>query len=172
MSIIYDALKKVERSIHPNPTLQIQKKEHKIKSKVYLLFVLVAGLGIFVANIVFGLYTKSLQSKNNVVVGNRPQVKLEQGLVSQPPQALPKEAPLAESSLSLSPIPADTENLTSPVLVLNGVFFSENEGYALINNQVVKKGDVIGGATVTQITLGGVELEFQGSVIKVSTSNQ
>ena len=172
MSIIYDALKKVERSIHPNPTLQIQKKEHKIKPKVYLLFVLVAGLGIFVANIVFGLFTKSLQSKKNAMTGNLPQVKLEQNLVSQPPQALPKEAPLAESSLSLSPIPADTENLTSPVLVLNGVFFSENEGYALINNQVVKKGDVINGATVTQITLGGVELEFQGSVIKVSTSNQ
>lgn len=54
--------------------------------------------------------------------------------------------------------------------MLNGVFFSENEGYALINNRIVKEGDALEGVTVKRIKLDEVELEAEdGSTIKLST---
>ncbi|MDD5432878.1 MAG: hypothetical protein PHO70_07865 [Candidatus Omnitrophica bacterium] len=54
--------------------------------------------------------------------------------------------------------------------ILNGIFFSEDKGgYALVNNQIVKVGDTINGAVVKKITDELVELETEGSIIKLST---
>jgi len=65
----------------------------------------------------------------------------------------------------------ETQKETPPVFTLNGVFFSGNEGYALINNRIVKQGDKIDGATVVQIFLDEVDLDFGGSIIKLSSSS-
>jgi hypothetical protein len=55
-------------------------------------------------------------------------------------------------------------------LVLNGVFFSGPDAYGLINNQIVKTGDQIAGATVKKITVTDVELETaDAKVIKLFT---
>jgi hypothetical protein len=55
-------------------------------------------------------------------------------------------------------------------LVLNGVFFSGPDAYGLINNQIVKVGDQIAGATVKKITVTDVELETaDAKVIKLFT---
>jgi len=55
-------------------------------------------------------------------------------------------------------------------LDLNGVFYSGNEAYALMNNQIIKVGDIIEGAVVKRISLEGVELEKEGQFVQISTS--
>ena len=42
------------------------------------------------------------------------------------------------------------------MLVLNGIFFSQEEGYALVNNHIVKVGDKVGGALVKRIDVNEV----------------
>jgi len=56
-----------------------------------------------------------------------------------------------------------------PLLVLNGTFLSEGEEFAIINNQIVKAGDEIEGASVKKITVNAVELEFAGQVLRISS---
>jgi len=57
--------------------------------------------------------------------------------------------------------------------VLNGVFFSKNEGYALINNKVVKQGDSVEGIKVRKVNLDDVELETSTGVkFKLTTQSR
>jgi hypothetical protein len=182
MSIIYDALKKVETKLgDPNAKisdLKVEKRFPSSKLKICLLYIFVLGIGFLIAGIVFSflnpkkkplallsrqansyltkLKTKTLPINTDKKVNNLPP-KIPQPSQSQ---ALP--------SVSVSSSESETHN-PPPVLVLNGVFFSENEGYALINNQILREGDVVDGATVERINLDGVELKSEGSVIKLST---
>lgn len=170
MSIIYDALKKVEVSVNKDSLLKtkIDKKTYGPKLKIYLLFTLVIGLSFFIANIVFNLFTKPLPRDVNIASKTQPQVNIRQDIALAP--ELPKEIPMLEPRLTA--VSGEIEKPSPPLLVLNGVFFSRNEGYALINNSIVKENDMINGAIVTRITLDGVELKFQDSVIKLSTGGK
>lgn len=47
-------------------------------------------------------------------------------------------------------------------LVLNGIVWDIHEPYAIINNDVVKPGDKVGGMTVIEITETNVVLEHEG----------
>lgn len=171
MSIIYDALKKVENSLMNSggqkkeaPVPQVKAVPPKInktpgfKPKVFLLVILLACLGVFIANMV-------MKKPASPIVKNEPQ--------SLPPakekEALPKEAPVE----LIKPIePADKRKQLQSQLVLNGVFFSGDEGYALINNHIMKTGDSIEGATVVKITQEEVELSYEGANFKLSTRSQ
>jgi len=161
MSIIYDALKKVEAAISGRKALVTKpdRKERKFKFKNYLLYVLVICIGFFIANIFFGIIPRP-----PIMTKSQPPVIQKETLPS--PIPIPKEKPLLDTGLSVS-----IQKQAMPSLVLNGVFFSENEGYALINNRIVKKGDVIDGAAVTQINLDGVECKFEDSIIKLSSEH-
>ena len=153
MSIIYDALKKVETSQANDSKTKID-KGFKSKPKIYLVFALMVCLGLFVANIFYEwLIPKPLLNTTDIVTGGRPLIDKKQTSAS------------VETKM-------ETQKEIPPALTLNGVFFSGSEGYALINNRVVKKGDKIDGATVVQIFLDEVDLEFGGSVIKLSTSTR
>nr|MBC8436521.1 hypothetical protein [Candidatus Omnitrophota bacterium] len=66
---------------------------------------------------------------------------------------------------------AENETPALPAsLVLNGIFFSQDEGYyALVNNKIVKVGDDIDGAKVRHIDFDNVELESEaGLLVKLS----
>lgn len=157
MSIIYDALKKVEKlSLPQQPETQNTRRS---KVKVYLLYFLLVCAGVFIASIFFkflaGLSTETKTA--SLPPARTPQPAL--------PQAAP---PVAEPPVHL-PVLANTSKQPSPELKLNGVFFSQDQGYALINNRIVKEGDMLEGARVKQITLKEVELDFQGSVIKLTS---
>lgn len=142
MSIIYDALKKVEKTlVNENP---------KPKPKSYLLVALAACLVLFIANILIKLQPPRLDKKDTVL------------------QPLPKAVSPPESAPVEDTAEAPKETPSS--FALNGVYFSGGEGYALINNRIVKEGDKVNGATVTQIFLDEVELEKEGSVIKLSNT--
>ncbi len=156
MSIIYDALKKIEKSNILRGGVDKKGKESKTRLKVYLLYFLVACSGLFIGNIFFNFLSAPKDILTRLA---RPSVK---EALPQPRDEIPLEtAPTA----SVGPAKKLRE-----LLVLNGIFSSQDEGYALINNQIVKEGDLIEGATVKRIGLNEVELEFQGSTIKLSTN--
>lgn len=167
MSIIYDALKKVEEASSKNLGTEMDKSSKSMPKKIayhkkipkILISVLVVCLGVFVANIFFGIFPKPLSNNTYTGIKDQPGVDKKQDVSVHP--GLPKETPLeVKPSVKESP----------PSFVLNGVFFSGDEGYALINNRIVKKGDKIDGATVVAISLDEVNLEAEGSIIKLSNN--
>ena len=180
MSIIYDALKKVEKSTNKDakPQVSNERKDLKSRIKVYATYVLVAGVGIFLANQIFIFLGKhpvgfalKPEKKTSAALPKR-QAKAARKRESVTYQTLVKEVvPVSKKVLAAITPPAISKNLnkeTQSPWVLSGVFFSQNEGYALINNQIVKEGDVISGVTVKRISLDEVELDSAGSIIKLS----
>lgn len=161
MSIIYDALKKVEKSSSINLKVKTE-KESKPKFKIYLLYLLVGCSGLFIANILFSFFARPLKNNINIVAKSQPALKIMHDM--DIPLGAPKAAPSLET-----PISSPEENTK---FVLNGLFFSQNEGYALINNRIVKEGDEIEGATVVEIRLNEVELQRAGSIIRLSTESK
>lgn len=171
MSIIYDALKKAQKTVNQDSKVQVDTtdKHPKSNTKLYLLYVLVVCLGLFIGNIIFGFLANSKKS----LVGHTKPLPIAKKPEVTPPQEpskevllKPLEAPLLEASPKVS---TDIKKKPQESLVLNGVFFSQDEGYALINNRIVKEGDVVGGATVMRINLNEVELKTADSTIKLST---
>ena len=82
---------------------------------------------------------------------------------------VPKPPPLQQPKL-----PPAVENIevpAKPTLILNGVFSSGEESYALINNQIVKLGDKISGAVIKKIAPEEVLLDSDGSEIKLTTNH-
>jgi len=163
MSIIYDALKKVETSLTGDSKTKIAKGV-KSKPKIYLLCALMICLGLFIANIFYGrLSQKKPALKTTDIAGQPPADKKEPYLAPTLPTAALEAGVSVEAKM-------ETQKEALPAFTLNGVFFSGGEGYALINNRIVKKGDKIGRASVVQIFLDEVELELDGSIINLSNS--
>lgn len=154
MSIIYDALKKVEKTASPQNGGPAPKKTGY---RIYFFYLIIAGLGIIVANLFFNFMP----------------VFFKRGVV---PKIAPSPAPSLQPQAQIEPvtviapeaIAARQEPAEPPNFVLNGIFFSEGQGYALINNQIVRQGDLVSGATVVMITENEAELSFQGSTIKLA----
>ncbi len=174
MSIIYDALKKAEKTVNQDAKGEVDTKDKlpKFNFKLYLLYVLVVCLGLFIGNLFFGFLTNPKNSllglTKHLSIAEKPEVTPRQG----PPKKL-KAKPLEASPLAANPaISAEIKKKPQESLVLNGVFFSQDKGYALINNRIVKEGDVVNGATVTRINLNDVELKTADSTIKLSTQTR
>ena len=167
MSIIYDALKKVEHSQGNNPQAQTEKK-NKFHPKVYLIYISVVCVGFATANIIFGFFSKAFKDNEHAVGKNRPQQETAapaSPLISEPPK---EQAAALSEEKQVSTVTESNKPAIGP-MVVNGVFFSGDEGYALINNRVVKEGDSILGATVVRISLDQVELKSGEQIIKLST---
>lgn len=163
MSIIYDALKKIEKNnARQSPDTDAKKtSKPKINPKVYLLYVLFVAAGFAVANFIFSIFARPIQE--NDLSSGRP----------LPVKTLPAAVPVAEKQAAVPPAPAVTQTqpqadaAATQSFGLSGVFFSEEEGYALINSKVVKVGDTIDGAVVKSVDLSGVELDYNGQVIQI-----
>jgi hypothetical protein len=126
MSIIYDALKKVEKDVTKNQEPESQKPATKYK--IYLLYALVLFVGIFTAVIIFKLVSSSASKK----LASSPEVApVEQpASITLGQEALPEPSgPMAVSRLLQKP---------QPRLTLNGIFFAKDGTYALINSNTVE----------------------------------
>ena len=159
MSIIHDALKKTGDAIQhpqqdapgtPSPEVaSVLKKKRRAKRMKWVIFYFLAAiLGLYVGNIPFDLIGKA------------------KGLMqtqAQTPQK--KEASPAPKNIPL----LKSEERDSDALVLNGIFFSEKDPHALINNQIVRTGEIIKEAIVREINKEEVILESEGRVFKLST---
>ncbi len=170
MSIIYDALKKVDRPVKPvRNTTQINSnaivsnelnKGTLKKYKVILAYALIILLGLFVGNITFNML---IHPKAKPASYPNPMI------ITQAQKATSAPAPLANAvSLPQEEKPANP----NPSLTLNGVFFQEDKGYALINNRILYTGDKIEGATIKGISLEKVDLEFEGRIITLINSSR
>jgi hypothetical protein len=129
---------------------------------------LVVCLGFFIANIFFKILPQPVSTKPTIVAKNPVPLDKKQDITTSQ-SAQETQTPQATSSLP-DETRVEPQKVSPLAFVLNGVFFSGDEGYALINNQIVKKGDKVKGATVKQITLEEVDLEWEGSLIKLSNS--
>jgi hypothetical protein len=163
MSIIYDALKKAEKTIHGNleTDIHIKPQNSNLKFKLIALYVGIICLGLIAGNIIFNYLSRP---KKTIAMNAQP-------LINPPvdkKSAVEKEA---ESSPK-QPIPTlpAIENEAREPFVLNGIFFSQDEPFALINNQIVRIGDTVDGALVLRITAKEVELNSAGATIKLSRS--
>ncbi|OGX43894.1 MAG: hypothetical protein A3G38_03065 [Omnitrophica WOR_2 bacterium RIFCSPLOWO2_12_FULL_51_8] len=156
MSIIYDALKKVECSAAAETKPRLKAKISKPrKIGLAAAYLLAAGLGVMLGNFIFSVLISPSTPARDAPAKQAMQ---------EPPKAA---APLAPAGLALEQAPPAKVS-GAPNLVLNGIFFSRDEGYALINNQIVKEGDEVDGATVKEINIDEVELAALGSTIKLS----
>ena len=137
MSIIYDALRKVENT--PEAP-----KRARSKSRPYLLSILIACFGFWLGNLIL----------------TQPKEITAPPLKSPPLFYTPSEFPL-------EPAAPEPQAKSVPFFTLSGVFASDDQSYALVNNRIVRLGDVIEGAKVKQIDNSGVNLEFEGSEIRL-----
>ncbi|PIP19828.1 MAG: hypothetical protein COX41_00730 [Candidatus Omnitrophica bacterium CG23_combo_of_CG06-09_8_20_14_all_41_10] len=216
MSIIYDALKKIEKSVNPVRNTMDAKQNSKISNGVnpvrntmdakqnskisngvnpvrnttqvsanttvsnrinknpILLYILIISFGLFAGNIAFNTL---IRPKIKLVSYPNPTVITQ--TKKEPPAPL---ANLPQEEKPISPVRNTTQINTNttvsnrvisdPSLILNGVFFQKDKGYALINNRILYTGDKIEGATIKEINLEKVDLEFEGRIITLINSSR
>lgn len=163
MSIIYDALKKVQKNngdskTPPETTLQSAKTKTKLNPA--LIYVLVVCLGLFLGNLAYSHLVRA----NLAVAAKRMPSSAKISAPLPLPPVKPGVAPAINPETAGAPAPNP-----EPSLVLNGVFFEQGDGYALINNKIVRLGDEVEKAKVKKISINGVDLEFEGKVIKLAS---
>jgi len=159
MSIIYEALKKAEAQGAKQPINdKLMTPKARPGMRMILVYILVIIAAIFMMNLFYKLISTSHPAKP--------------AIQSVPPKV--NAAPLPIQVKNPSPEVPVVPEAQGPVftrrLDLNGVFYSGSEAYALMNNQIIKVGDIIEGAIVKRISLEGVELEKDGQLVQIPTS--
>ena len=172
MSIIADALKKVEKKREPvvvsktpsytqaqTPQPQIN-ITHVTQHKVSYLFV-----GIMVAAVVFMglLFTKFSHSK--------PSYQLAEDTSADPATQAQAQKLQPKPIITPEPTQATFANSNFPILKklvndsnfrVSGIMYDENDPAAIINNQIVREGESIGEATVERIERDQVKISYEG----------
>lgn len=153
MSIINEALKKTEQYIQENEVKKNPLPDKKGGPRLFLLYILILLAGIFLSSFIFRLLGDKIKT-------TQPQKKA--AIAIQEPAILP---PLHEEPI----LPEEEKKAPETAFVLSGIFFSDNDGYALVNNQIVRENDLVDGAKVARITANTVELDSAGKLIILST---
>jgi hypothetical protein len=176
MSIINEALKKTEEYLQKNSAKDSSLPPKPARAKPFLLYTLILLAGLALGNFILNLLSHKLQS--NGLPSSRQSHKIQstqtpgktalpitQTTNSPPLAALPN--PLSEEKKPTAQ--ASKESLKEGLFVLNGIFISDNDGYALVNNQIVRENEYVDGAKVGLITTNTVELDNAGQTITLST---
>ena len=146
MSIIFDALNKVQNKTKVNipNNAPIKKLAPKKNKKLFMtIFTLSILLGILIISITYQSPLKDIPKKETPeIVTNDRQI---------------------ESRLEENKNTYDTRNdQANEEFYLSGIFFTDNHAMAIINDDIVAIGDLVGGAKVTEIEDDAVELEREG----------
>ncbi|MFA5004712.1 MAG: hypothetical protein WC561_01130 [Candidatus Omnitrophota bacterium] len=167
MSIINDALKKTAESIQQNSNSQenVTLKPAE-KKKSFLIYALIIATGIFLGN--FALNMLAHKAKPAPITPIPQTIKVAAPQITA--QVLAEQQPEAGNTENTLVEPA--KEMERSDFLLSGVFFSDSEKYALLNNQIVKEGEMIRGATLKTITNNAVELEKQGQTLIISTNDK
>ncbi|MDP2928094.1 MAG: hypothetical protein Q8N80_04790 [Candidatus Omnitrophota bacterium] len=153
MSIINEALKKTEEYLQKNAAKDNLLAPKPAGAKPFLLYILILLAGLSLGNFIFNLLSHELQTTQTQKLNALPVIQTTN---SPPAAALPSQPPEEKKPAELN-------------FVLNGIFFSDNDGYALVNNQIVRENDYVDGAKVGLITTNTVELDNAGQRITLST---
>ena len=154
MSIINEALKKTEAELQKISTKATSLPPKHAKTNPILLYILILSAGFLLANFIFTLLKNKIKTTPTAIEKILP---ISQAIIVSSP-AIIARAPLEEEK------PPETN------FVLNGIFFSDNDGYALVNNQIVREKDFVDGAKVSLITANKIELNNAGQIITLSTN--
>jgi hypothetical protein len=155
MSIINEALKKTGESIQKNSAQETGLRNKKPGLKPYLFYLLIFIVGLFLSSLIFSLIKR----------------KVEKPAITESPAkttSIPEKQP--QISQALPAVMPEKQNKPEKKFILNGIFFSDNKGYAIVNNQIVREKDSIDGVNVEKITANTVELNNEGKIISLSTS--
>ena len=156
MSIINEALKKTEQDIQKNTAKENPPSSINPAPKPFLLYILILLIGLFLGNFIFD------QLNHKIKTVCKPEKTIVTAL---PPQPVALVAPLPTEPT----LPIKEKKPPEPNFILNGIFFSDNGGYALVNNQIVRENDSVDGAKVEKITANTVQLDNAGKLITLST---
>lgn len=145
------------------------RKQSKFKL-IYLMYVLIAFLGFFITKFVFNNFIDKIQVQPKAVEVIKSEsasssleiVPSEELKIPSPTLKPQLEEPVVETALPQKKLP--------PILSLSGIFFDEKQPYALINNQIVKQGDIIEGAKVVRILSSKVDLDWEGIPLELKAS--
>lgn len=143
MSIIYEALKKTQERLRFAAVLD---PRERLKLKLYVVFIFIALLGFsYALTILF--YNPSLVS---IDLNKKPldSLPLEQKQLTQAPPTASK--PIKQ--------PSDR-------FVLKGIVTKNNEKVALINDEMLRKGEYIDGAYIINILDNKVYLDLGGKPV-------
>jgi len=159
MSIINEALKKTEASIQKNSAKEPPLAAKRPKPRPYLFYISILVGGLFLITLIFAVINRKTPppplpepAKTALPIETEPQIS----------QGLPVVAPTS--------LPPKEEEKPEKIFILNGIFFSDNDGYALVNNRIVRENDLIDGVKVEKITALTVELNNEGNIITLSTN--
>ena len=184
MSIINEALKKTEEYLQKNSAKDNPLPPKRTAAKPFLLYSLILLAGLALGNFIFNLLSHKAQADGlaSFSQSHKPQ---DDGLASFSQSHKPQgnglastsqnhkiqttQTPNSPSQAALPSQPLEEKKSKETSFVLNGIFFSDNDGYALINNQIVRENDYVDGAKVGSITTNTVELDNSGQAITLST---
>ncbi|MDP3042193.1 MAG: hypothetical protein Q8N62_05680 [Candidatus Omnitrophota bacterium] len=154
MSIINEALKKTEEYLQKNSAKDNPLPPKPSGPKPYILYILILLAGLALGNFIFNLLSYKIQT-------------------TQTSKKNANAVTPATNSPPLPALPSQPAEETKPVetsFVLNGIFFSDEDGYALVNNQIVREDDYVDGAKVGLITANTVKLDNAGQTITLTTA--
>ena len=152
MSIINEALKKTEEHLQKKTAKDNPLSAKPSGSKPFLLYIVILLVGLLLGNFIFTMLKHKTQGN-----ASPPAAQAKQSLASNPP-----------SPAILPSQPPEIKTLPEANFVLNGIFFSDNDGYALVNNQIVRENDYVDKAKVELITADSVELDNAGQRITLT----
>ncbi|MFH0918692.1 MAG: hypothetical protein V1830_06130 [Candidatus Omnitrophota bacterium] len=154
MSIINEALKKTEEHLQKITAKDNSLSDKPSGPKSFLLYTLILLVGLLLGNFIFTLLKHKIQTIQTPIKNTN--------LIIQTTN--PPPLPILPSQLPEEHKPAEAS------FVLNGIFFSDNDGYALINNQIVRENNYVDGAKVGLITANSVKLDNAGQSITLTTT--
>ncbi len=182
MSIIYDALKKVEpNTVDPQNQNPAAPPAKPVSPKgPSLLPVLGVSLlfGVFGFWVAQYLFNSIFKGPLSLVRPSKAQARAVQRR-QQPAAVSVKPAPVPVAAVAPSPAvvpaPAAQPVAVEPVadeapteMYLNGCFLADADRFALINNKIVREGDVFQGYEVSQIREDEVDLKKGGTIYTIS----
>lgn len=193
MSIIYEALKKVEgkfkSSVASHESGQKNTPKKKPKPKAFIVYLFIIVLGFYSADLIIKLLApeKKLSKQNLTSAMNinenqeikpaedNPRYKTTTPAGNLPAESLesasiPEKAPLSlkeqKTAQNLEPAKSDEAKRYSepvPSFTLNGIFFSGKDGFALIDNKILSVGESLEGYVITKIDFRSVELKSKNT---------
>ena len=164
MSIIYDALKKVQPKTSgiKKESVGAQPIKPKLIRLVPAIYILIAVVVLASVMVKLFLHKQSKEAAPILAAGNKASVV---AIADKPPSIAQRLPPEAGSSPS-----EDLSTVTKklPPLSVSGIFLSQGKYSALINNKEVGVGDSIRGVQIDRIDFDGVQISFEGSSWKLN----